>query len=56
LIAGQWEDMVVFLSEEDAIKESINQPHHRVEIFSKNNNSYIPTYSFYKNGECITFE
>lgn len=27
--------MVIILTEEDAIKESINRPNHRVEIFSK---------------------
>jgi hypothetical protein len=33
--SSEWEDMVIILTEEDAIKESINRPNHRVEIFSK---------------------
>ena len=46
--------MVIFLSKEDAIKESIKHPNHRVEIFSKNETlGYIPTYNYYKNGEFI---
>lgn len=52
-----WEDMVIILSEEDAIKESIQHPNCRVEVFCRmnltNNNKFIPTYSYYKNGEYI---
>jgi hypothetical protein len=53
LICGaEWEDTVIFLSKEDAIAESIKYPKLRVEIFSKTNiGGYIPTYSYYKNGE-----
>lgn len=51
---SEWEDLVIFLSREDAIKESMNHPNHRVEIFRKSGNSgYIPTYNYYKNGEYI---
>ena len=55
LINGsEWEDMIILLSKEDAINESINHPNSRVEIFSKNNKSrYAPTYHYYKNGELI---
>lgn len=56
LINGNdWEDMVIFLSKEDAIQESHRYPNNRVEIFSKNNisPSYIPTYNYYQNGEFI---
>ena len=54
LYGSEWEDVVVFLSEEEAIRESINHPNHRVEIFSKTNTSgYRPTYNYYKNGEYI---
>ena len=54
LSGSEWEDIVVFLSEEDAIKESIKYPKHRVEIFIKTENSgYIPTHNYYKNGELI---
>ncbi len=51
LYAGEWEDTIILLSEEDAINESINYPNARVEIFSKNNKfGYISTYNYYKNG------
>jgi hypothetical protein len=55
LINGSdWEDMMILLSNEDAINKSINYPNARVEIFSKNDKSgYTPTYNYYKNGEVI---
>jgi len=51
-----WEDTIVFLSEEDAIRESIHNSNYRIEIFSKNTTcpGYIPTYNYYKNGKYIT--
>lgn len=50
----EWEDIVILLSEEDAINESIKYPNARVEIFGKNDNlKYIPTYNYYKNGILI---
>jgi hypothetical protein len=49
---SEWEDMVIFLSVEEAIKESIKYPEKRIEIFSKSDKSgYTPTYHYYKNGE-----
>ena len=52
LNGSEWEDMIIFLSKEDAIQESINRPKSRVEIFSKTDKSgYAPTYNYYKNGE-----
>jgi hypothetical protein len=52
LNGSEWEDMVIFLSKDHAIQESINHPKSRVEIFSKTDKSgYIPTYNYYKNGE-----
>jgi hypothetical protein len=51
---SEWEDLVVFLSREEALEESIRKPNHRVEIFSKTDNSgYTPTYNYYKNGHYI---
>jgi len=50
----EWEDIKVYLSKELAIEKSKRQPNSRVEIFSKNNNNeYIPTFNYYKNGEYI---
>ena len=48
---SEWEDMVIFISLEEAIKESIKYPERRIEIFSKNAKpGYTPTYNYYKNG------
>ncbi len=53
---NDWEDTIVFLSEEDAIRESIKNSNYRIEIFSKKMTGpgYIPTYNYYKNGKYIT--
>ena len=54
LYGDEWEDIIIFLSKEDAIKESINHPNNRVEIFTKTISiGYTPTYNYYKNGEFI---
>jgi hypothetical protein len=54
LYGSEWEDIVILLSNEDAINESINHPNARVEIFNKNTKSgYQPTYNYYKNGVLI---
>ena len=51
---GEWEDSIIILSKEEAIKQSIDYPNNRVEIFSKINTSrYLPTYNYYKNGILI---
>jgi len=50
----EWEDIVIFDSEEEAIKASIKYPKLRVEIFSKKDNfGFTPTYNYYKQGELI---
>ena len=51
----EWEDMVILLSEEEAVNESKKHPYARVEIFGKNKKSggYISTYNYYKNGDFI---
>ena len=50
-----WEDLVLFATEEDAIRESIKKPNTRVEIFSKDiqSNGYVATYNYYQNGKLI---
>jgi len=55
IYGSEWEDIIILLSKEDAILESIKHPNDRVEIFSKNNipTGYTPTYNYYKNGEFI---
>jgi hypothetical protein len=49
---GEWEDMILFLSKEDAIQYSVQFPRGRVEIFCKidTNGGFFPTYNFYQNG------
>jgi hypothetical protein len=47
---SEWEDMVIFLSKDQAINESIKFPNRRVEIFIKENESYVPSYNYIKNG------
>lgn len=49
-----WEDIVIFLSKEDAINESKKYPNARVEIFTISDKlGYTPTYHYYKNGELV---
>ena len=45
--------MKIFTDKEDAIKESLNNPRDRVDIFNKLNNSFLPTYNYIKNGQFI---
>jgi len=56
LKGDEWEDMVVYLTKEDAIGASKMWPKCRVEIFGKNDDisvGYSPTYNYYKNGEYV---
>ena len=40
----EWEDIIIFLSLDEALKESVNYQNNRIAIFSKSKNSgYIPT-------------
>ena len=49
---AEWEDVVIFLSEEEAIKKSKKCPTARVELFTKSpNGGYYPSYKYYLNGE-----
>lgn len=49
--SSDWEDIVVFLSEKEAIEASIKYPNSRVELFYKTPSfGYSPTYNYYKNG------
>ena len=47
---SDWEDMIIFLTKEEAIQASIKYPNNSVEIFSRTDFGYSPTYDFYKNG------
>lgn len=48
-----WEDITIYKSSEDAIEASINSPTSRVEIFINKDGKYVPSYSYYKNGNLI---
>jgi hypothetical protein len=50
---SDWEDIVIYLSEEEAVSASTTYPNIRIELFSKNPgfNGYIPTYNYYLNGK-----
>jgi len=51
LAGSEWEDIIIFLSKEEAIKKSRKYPNNRIEFFSKTNTSgYKPTYNYYQNG------
>jgi hypothetical protein len=47
---NDWENMIIFLSQQDAIEASNKYPNSRIEIFSKSVFGYQPTYDFYKHG------
>jgi len=52
LYGSEWEDIIIFLTKEDAIRESLAHPNNRIEIFSKTDTTgYTPTYNYYKNGK-----
>ena len=54
--SSEWEDNIIYLTEEEAIKTSIKYPNVRIEIFSKNPhcNGYSPNYNYYKDGKFYT--
>lgn len=56
ITGADWEYCKIILSKEEAIQVSIDYPHYRVEIFSKDPDlGYSPTYNYYKNGELCNF-
>jgi hypothetical protein len=49
---AEWEDIIIFLSKEEAIEKSKKSPNVRVELFAKlPKGGYHPTYNYYLNGE-----
>jgi hypothetical protein len=47
----EWEDMILFTDEEEAIAYSKKKPEGRVEIFVKaQGKGYIPSYAYLRNG------
>ena len=53
---AEWEDIVVFLSKEEAIEKSKKCPKVRLEIFKKSEKGgYQPSYTYYLNGEFFDY-
>ena len=50
---GDWEDMIIVVSQEEAIALSKQYPNSRVEIFRKSEKGYIPSYNYFKDGKYI---
>jgi hypothetical protein len=51
---AEWEDIVLFASEAEAITASLKNKTVRVEIFKRDTaGAYHPTYNYYLNGELI---
>ena len=51
---AEWEDLMIFTTEEEAIEQSKKYPRARLEVFRKSGKGYFPTYNYYSNGELIT--
>ena len=51
---AEWEDIVLYATEGDAIAASLKNKKIRVEIFKRDAaGAYHPTYNYYLNGELI---
>jgi hypothetical protein len=50
---AEWEDLVIYLTKEEAIEQSKKYPRIRVEIFRKSERGYVPSYNYYLNGEYV---
>lgn len=50
---AEWEDIVIYLSKEEAIAKSKKVPKVRMEIFKKTEDGYRPTYTYFLNGELV---
>jgi len=51
---AEWEDIVVYLTVEEAIEKSKKYPKARLELFAKSEKGgYKPTYNYYQNGVLV---
>jgi hypothetical protein len=50
---AEWEDLVIYLSEEEAIAKSKKHPKVRLDIYKKTEDGYRPTYRYFLNGELV---
>jgi hypothetical protein len=54
IYGNEWDDIIIYLSEADALEASIKNPNARVGIFSNNGKKgYEPTYNYFENGKYI---
>jgi len=52
---AEWEDIVVYLTEEEALIKSKQWPNTRLEIFTKSDKGgYRPSYTYFLNGVLVT--
>jgi hypothetical protein len=50
----EWEDMLLYMTEEHAMSASLRYPHRRVEIFQRDSHgTYSPTYDYWENGKLV---
>ena len=53
----EWEDTLIFTTEQEAIDMSLKYSNIRVEIFAQTGiEGYSPSYNYYKNGKLIKLE
>lgn len=53
---AEWEDIIVFLSKEEAIEKSLKHPNIRLEVFTISpKGGYHPAYTHYLNGVRIEY-
>jgi hypothetical protein len=53
LDGAEWEDLVIYLSRDEAIAKSKKHPKVRLDIFKKSDDGYRPTYTYFLNGEFV---
>ena len=53
LDGAEWEDLVIYLSLEEAIVKSKKHPKVRLDIYNKTPDGYRPSYKYYLNGELV---
>jgi hypothetical protein len=52
---AEWEDLTIYLTEEEAIMKSKMYPRFRVEIFHQTALGFRPQYKYYSNGELCSY-
>jgi hypothetical protein len=50
---AEWEDLVIYVSLDEAIAKSKKYPKVRLDIYKKTEDGYRPTYKYYLNGEFV---